>query len=51
MSEEEPEYMRLMLEQLDEMMTGSCSIGRTTRLFQALVMLRDDLTPTSKPVE
>jgi len=51
MSEEEPEYMRLMLEQLDEMVTGSCAIGRCCRLFQALVMLRDDLTPTSKPVE
>jgi len=48
MVEEEPEYMRLMLEQLDEMSTGSCSQGRTTRLFQALVMLRTDLTPTSK---
>ncbi len=51
MSEEEPEYMRLMLEQLDEMSTGDCPVGRTTRLFQALVMLRDDLTPTSKPID
>jgi hypothetical protein len=51
MSEEEPEYMRLMLEQLDEMSTGPCPQGRCCRLFQAFVMLRDDLTPTSKPIE
>ncbi len=51
MSEEEPEYMRLMLEQLDEMSTGPCPMGRTTRLFQSLVMLRTDLTPTSKPID
>ncbi len=51
MSEEEPEHMRLMLEQLDEMSTGPCPAGKTTRLFQALVMLRTDLTPTSKPID
>ena len=51
MSEEESEYMSLMLEQLDEMSTGNCAQGKTTRLFQALVMLRTDLTPTSKPIE
>jgi hypothetical protein len=50
MNEEGTEYMRLTLEQLDEMSTGNCSQGRTARLFQALVMLRDDLTPTSKPI-
>lgn len=51
MSEEEPEYLNLTLEQLDEMATGPCPMGRTTRLFQTLIMLRTDLTPTSKPVE
>jgi len=51
MNEEESECMRLMLEQLDEMSTGDCSQGRCCRLFQALVMLRTDLTPTSNYIE
>ena len=51
MNEEEPEHMRLMLEQLDEMSTGPCPAGRVTRLFQALIMLRTDLTPTSNYID
>lgn len=51
MSEEEPEYLNLTLDQLNEMATGACPAGRCCRLFQALVMLRTDLTPTSKPIE
>ena len=50
MSEEDSEYLKLTLEQLNEMSTGPCPMGKTTRLFQALIMLRTDLTPTSKPI-
>jgi len=46
--DENDEYMDLLICQLEEMSTGMCPQGRTTRLIQILVMLRDDLTPTSK---
>ncbi len=46
--DENTEYLTLLLTQLDEMATGLCPQGRTTRLFQTLVMLKNDLT--SKPV-
>lgn len=45
--EKNTEYLELLATQLDEMATGMCSQGRTTRLLQVLVMLRKDLTPTS----
>ena len=41
------EHIKLLLTQLDEMATGLCPQGRTTRLFQILIMLKKDLTPTS----
>lgn len=43
------EHASLLAVQLDEMATGLCAQGRTTRFLQVLIMLRDDLTPTSKP--
>lgn len=42
------EYLNLLVSQLDEMITGLCPQGRVNRLFQTYVMLRDDLTETSK---
>lgn len=51
MSEEDSEYLNLTLEQLSDMATGQCSQGRTTRLFQALIMLRTDLTSTSNYID
>nr|QBK86274.1 MAG: uncharacterized protein LCMAC102_00690 [Marseillevirus LCMAC102] len=47
--DDDTEYLTLLLTQLDEMVTGLCPQGRTTRLFQTLVMLKDNLP--SKPVE
>jgi hypothetical protein len=41
------EYLSLLLSQLDEMASGLCVQGKNNRLFQTLVMLRTDLTPTS----
>lgn len=49
--ENNKEYLNLLLTQLDEMATGMCPAGRSNRLFQTYVMLRDDLTPTSKPMD
>ena len=46
--ENSEEHEVLLCVQLDEMASGTCPQGRTTRLLQVLVMLRDDLTPTSK---
>ena len=48
--EKNEEYLKLILSQLDEMTTGLCAQGRANRLFQTYAMLRDDLTPTSKPL-
>lgn len=47
--EDSYEHASLLAEQLDEMVSGMCPQGRTTRLLQILIMLKDDLTPTSKP--
>lgn len=44
------EHASLLASQLDEMISGLCPQGRTTRLLQVLIMLKDDLTPTSKVV-
>lgn len=49
--EDNKEYLNLTLSQLEDMETGLCPMGRCNRLFQTYVMLRDDLTTTSKPVE
>ncbi len=46
--EESVEHSSLLAIQLDEMISGLCPQGRTTRLLQVLVMLQDDLTPTSR---
>jgi hypothetical protein len=46
--EKDPEYLSLMLSQLDEMASGLCVQGKNNRLFQTLIMLRTDLTHTSK---
>jgi hypothetical protein len=46
--ENDPEYLSLMLSQLDEMASGLCVQGKNNRLFQTLIMLRTDLTSTSK---
>ena len=45
------EHLNLLLTQLDDMATGMCQNGRTNRLFQTIVMLRNDLSVTSKPVD
>ena len=41
------EYTNLLVANLEEMATGLCPQGRTIRLLQILIMLRNDLTPTS----
>jgi hypothetical protein len=38
--EENEEYERMLLEQLEDMQTGLCPQGRTTRLFQVLLALK-----------
>lgn len=43
------EHASLLAAQLDDMTSGLCPQGRTTRLLQILIMLKDDLTPSSKP--
>ena len=48
--ESSEEHAALLAVQLEEMATGLCPQGRTTRFLQVLLMLRDDLTPTSKPL-
>lgn len=42
------DHLEILISQLKDMNTGLCPQGRTTRLLQILLMLRDDLTPTSK---
>jgi len=49
--ESSEEHAALLAVQLEEMATGLCPQGRTTRFLQVLIMLRDDLTPTSKPLD
>jgi len=46
-----PEYLSLLLTQLDEMATGLCVQGKNNRLFQTYVMLRTDLSPTSDQID
>jgi len=41
--EHSEDHFSLLLAQLDEMATGTCSQGRVTRLFQILIMLRTDI--------
>ena len=49
--ENNSEYTDLLVANLEEMATGLCPQGRTTRLLQILIMLRTDLTPTSDVLE
>jgi len=44
------DHVVLLREAFEDMNTGLCPVGRTVRLLSVLVMLRDDLTPTSKVV-
>ena len=41
--EKSEEHLSLLLTQLNEMKNGFCQSGRTIRLFQALIMLREDI--------
>ena len=42
--DEDDEHLRLLMCQLSDMASGLCPQGRTTRLFQCLVMLKEDLS-------
>lgn len=45
---DEHDYFDLLVIQLEDMKSGFCPQGRTIRLLQVILMLRDDLTSTSK---